>query len=70
MKQLERIAISEKLDDVERIMRVLIVEEPFTAQNGLLTNTQKLKRNAVKQKYAHDIENLYIKCMNSFNFEM
>lgn len=41
------------------VRRVLLLQEPWTIDNGLLTPTLKLKRAAVTQKYAAQIETLY-----------
>ncbi|KAJ1693316.1 hypothetical protein LUZ63_010014 [Rhynchospora breviuscula] len=38
---------------------ILIVDEPFTVDNGLLTPTMKVKRDAVTAKYQDQIANMY-----------
>lgn len=38
---------------------ILIVDEPFTVENGLLTPTMKIKRAEVVARYRQDIDNLY-----------
>jgi long-chain acyl-CoA synthetase len=43
----------------ERVKRVALVEEDFTAQNGLLTPTLKLKRRVAIERYKDRIEALY-----------
>ena len=48
LKQLERAANTNKLDSIERIMRVHITKEPFSYKNGLMTNTQKMRRQEIK----------------------
>lgn len=42
-----------------RIRRVIVAPEPWSADNGLLTPTLKIKRNAVYQRYLPQIEALY-----------
>jgi long-chain acyl-CoA synthetase len=42
----------------ERVARVLVVPEPFTVENGLLTGTLKVKRPAVLERYAAAIDRL------------
>jgi long-chain acyl-CoA synthetase len=42
-----------------QIRRVLILQEAWTVENGLLTPTLKIRRNLIVQKYAEDIEQLY-----------
>ncbi|KAJ4730601.1 Long-chain-fatty-acid--CoA ligase [Rhynchospora pubera] len=38
---------------------ILIVDEPFTVDNGLVTPTMKVKRDAVTAKYQNQIANMY-----------
>jgi long-chain acyl-CoA synthetase len=40
--------------------RVLVVDEDFSTDNGLLTPTMKLKRRAVLQRYGTELEALYL----------
>ncbi|KAK3145499.1 hypothetical protein QOZ80_3BG0253620 [Eleusine coracana subsp. coracana] len=42
-----------------RVGPILIVDEPFTIDNGLMTPTMKVKRNKVTDKYRREIEALY-----------
>jgi len=42
-----------------RVHRVLILSEPWSIDNGLLTPTLKVKRSKVSGKYAGEIEQLY-----------
>ncbi|MDD2816154.1 MAG: long-chain fatty acid--CoA ligase [Thiotrichaceae bacterium] len=42
-----------------QIRRVLILQEAWTVENGLLTPTLKIRRNLIVQKYAAEIEHLY-----------
>lgn len=39
--------------------QVVLLREPWTIDNGLLTPTLKLKRNVIRQRYADAIESLY-----------
>ncbi|GKS68770.1 long-chain acyl-CoA synthetase [Nitrosomonas sp. PY1] len=41
------------------IRRVVLIDEPWTVENGLLTPTQKLKRRKVMEKYREAIDQLY-----------
>jgi long-chain acyl-CoA synthetase len=43
----------------ERIGRVAVLEEPFTAENGLLTATLKIRRPAVLERHGERVEALY-----------
>lgn len=42
-----------------RIRRVIVADEPWTSENGLLTPTLKVKRNAVFEKYVTQIAAAY-----------
>jgi long-subunit acyl-CoA synthetase (AMP-forming) len=42
-----------------RLRRLYRTPEPFTAENGLLTANQKLKRKAIEERYRHAIEQMY-----------
>ena len=59
LKQLERAASLAKLDKIEKIVRVHIVQEPFSFKNGLLTNTQKMKRLEIKRLFRTEIDTMY-----------
>jgi long-chain acyl-CoA synthetase len=43
----------------ERIVSFLLAPEGFTVENGLLTPTLKLRRRAITDRYADDVESLY-----------
>ena len=43
----------------ERIANIAFVEEAFTPENGLMTMTAKIKKNAVYEKYNDLIEAMY-----------
>ena len=44
-----------------RIRRVIVADEAWTSENGLLTPTLKIKRNAVNERYSVQIETAYRK---------
>ncbi len=44
--------INASLDPHERLQTIVVAREPWTVENGLLTPTMKLKRNAIEEKYA------------------
>ena len=43
----------------ERIANIAFVDEAFTPDNGLMTMTAKIKKNAVYDKYSDLIEAMY-----------
>jgi long-subunit acyl-CoA synthetase (AMP-forming) len=50
---------NERLARVEQLKRFHIVRERWLPGGDELTPTMKLKRRAIEQKYAHEIEALY-----------
>jgi long-chain acyl-CoA synthetase len=57
---LERIAEQLKeFPGYAKVRRVLLTQEPWTIENGMLTPTLKLKRGAVAGKYQNEIHDLY-----------
>jgi len=51
--------LRERYASYEIPRKMLIVEEPFTRENGMLTQTLKLKRRVVIEKYLERIDALY-----------
>ncbi|HWR01404.1 MAG TPA: AMP-dependent synthetase/ligase [Chlorobaculum sp.] len=51
--------ISRQLATHEKVRKFLLVDEPFTLENGLMTPTLKLKRKEIIKKYNPEIDNLY-----------
>ncbi len=49
-------AINAKLDPHERLMCVVVVREPWTVENGVITPTFKIKRNRIEELYAANFE--------------
>jgi long-chain acyl-CoA synthetase len=43
----------------EKLKRVLLVPDEFTAENGALTPTMKLRRRVIEERYKRQIEQLY-----------
>ena len=48
-----------KFGSYEVPRKLLLMSEGFSVENGTLTQTLKLKRRAVLQKYQADIDRLY-----------
>ena len=51
--------INGNLARFEKLKRVLLVAEEFTADNGVLTPTMKLRRRVIEERYRKQIEDLY-----------
>ena len=51
--------INASLNSLERIRKFLLLREKFTYENGLLTQTHKIKRERVYTYYEEEIEKLY-----------
>lgn len=59
-KVLKRIALDLRgFPGYAHVRRVLLLQEPWTTENGLLTPTLKLKRDKVAERFAAQIEQLY-----------
>lgn len=50
--------VSEKRPLCERITAFVIINEPFSPDNGTLTRSMKVRRDAVMQKYAGEVDSL------------
>jgi len=51
--------LNKNLARFEQLKRVLLITEEFTADNGTLTASMKLKRRAVEERYRVIIEEMY-----------
>ena len=51
--------VNNRLSPIERIRRFKIMAEPFTIENGMMTPTMKLKRQAIYREYEEMIAELY-----------
>jgi len=51
--------INQNLARFEKLKRVLLVADEFTADNGILTPTLKLRRRVVEERYRRQIDELY-----------
>ncbi|NTW53395.1 MAG: AMP-binding protein, partial [Chlorobaculum sp.] len=52
-------SISRQLATHEKVRKFLLVDEPFSIENGMMTPTLKLKRKEIISKYNTEIDNLY-----------
>ena len=51
--------INKNLTLIEKIKKIIIVNDEFTIDNGMLTPTLKLKRKKIIENYKQQLENLY-----------
>jgi long-chain acyl-CoA synthetase len=51
--------INQNLARFEKLKRVLVVADEFTADNGALTPTMKLRRRVIEERYRRQIDDLY-----------
>jgi long-chain acyl-CoA synthetase len=52
--------IQEEFAPHERVIRFKLLPELFSIQNGMLTNTLKVRRNILIEQFKDDIENMYL----------
>jgi long-chain acyl-CoA synthetase len=53
-------SIQEDLANYERVIRFKLLPEPFSIQNGMLTNTLKVRRNLLIEQFKDDIDKMYL----------
>jgi long-chain acyl-CoA synthetase len=51
--------VNQNLARFEKLKRVLLVPEEFSADNGALTPTMKLRRRVIEERYRRQIDNIY-----------
>jgi long-chain acyl-CoA synthetase len=51
--------IQEEFTSYEKVVKFKLLSEPFSIQNGLLTNTLKVRRNLLIEQFKEDIELMY-----------
>jgi long-chain acyl-CoA synthetase len=51
--------VNQNLARFERLKRVLLVADEFSADNGALTPTMKLRRRVIEERYRRQIDDLY-----------
>ncbi len=52
---------NESLSQIEKIRRYIIINEPFSTDNGMLTPTMKLRRHMINEVYGEQLDSLYKK---------
>jgi long-chain acyl-CoA synthetase len=58
--------LNQTLARFEKLKKVLVIPAEFTAENGLLTASMKLRRRAVEERYRPQIEHLYSQAEGEF----
>jgi len=53
--------VNQNLARFEKLKRVLLVPDEFTADNGALTPTMKLRRRVIEERYRRQIDDVYAK---------
>ena len=53
-------ALQDELANYEKVIRFKLLPEPFTIQNGMLTNTLKVRRKMLIEQYKDDIDRMYL----------
>jgi len=53
--------VNQDLAQFEKLKRVLIVADEFTAEDGSLTASMKMRRRVVEERYREEIEEMYVK---------
>ena len=56
--------LNQGLARFERLKRVLLIDEEFSAADGTLTHTMKVRRRAIEERYRPLIEDMYEKAEN------
>ncbi|HLW27859.1 MAG TPA: long-chain fatty acid--CoA ligase, partial [Kiloniellales bacterium] len=51
--------VNRSLSTIERVRRFLLLPEPFSVANGMMTPTLKVRRHAVKATYGPEVEALF-----------
>ncbi len=62
-------SISRKLATHEKVRKFLLVAEPFTLENGLMTPTLKIKRKTITEQYDKEIDAVYNELNMVYNTE-
>ncbi len=52
-------AVNKGLIDYERVRKIVIMKEPWTAENGVLTPKMSIKRNVLEGKYGENLQTWY-----------
>ncbi|XP_065883666.1 long-chain-fatty-acid--CoA ligase 1-like [Dysidea avara] len=59
MDDISKLGKEAKLFGFEQAKAIMLYDEPFSVENGLLTPTQKMKRPQLRHKFKDDIQEMY-----------
>ncbi len=51
--------VNAKLNNIEKVRRFIVADEPFSVENGQMTPTMKIRRHVIKESYGDLLEALY-----------
>ena len=52
--------IQEEFTPCEKVVKFILLPEPFTIQNGMLTDTLKVRRNKLIEQFKDEIDSMYL----------
>ncbi|MBQ7057564.1 MAG: long-chain fatty acid--CoA ligase [Bacteroidaceae bacterium] len=58
--------LQQDLANYEKVKHIILLPDPFSIETGELTNTLKIKRNVVNERYAEQIDELYEQAEKNF----
>ena len=53
--------VNTDLSVIERVRRFIIINEPFTIENEMMTPSMKIRRHVIKERYGEALEALYVR---------
>ena len=53
--------VNADLSVIERVRRFIIINEPFTIENEMMTPSMKIRRHVIKERYGEALEPLYVR---------
>jgi long-chain acyl-CoA synthetase len=51
--------VNQELSIIEKIKKFIIIDDPFTIENQMLTPTMKIRRHQIKKVFGEQLEKLY-----------
>ena len=53
--------VNEDLSVIEKVRRFILVADPFTIENEMMTPSMKIRRHIIKDRYGDALEALYVR---------